>query len=243
VVASVELRAVLAVLVVGLPVLAGCGVTTQDQNERLGLRAKRTVESRQPVRVDEPNPDVRVVRAVALPQGNGGVVVVTIKNSSDRIQNDLPIEVGVGGEVLNSTTKTPYFQARTPVIAPGAEATWVFAAQDGLGSGDAFAEVGEAPKKPLVVAEQIPELEVSHEVLPSKKGPTTVRVQVSNSLNIPQYDLEVYVWAQDGGRIVAAGRGVIEHVGTDETDHVDVVLAGDPGRSEIQVSAPPTLYE
>ena len=74
-----------------------------------------------------------------------------------------------------------------------------------------------------------------------KKGPTTLSVDVENANDFPQYDLEIYAWAEKGGRIVAAGRGVIEHIGSNGSAGVDLELAGNPGDAEIQVDGPSDL--
>ena len=236
----------LAACAIALVAAAGCGQTTQDQNQRLGLRAKRTVESRTPVEVRKPSPDVEVVRASVLRGEKESAVAVTLRNTGDQIVNDLPIVVGVrgseGDEILNSSAETPYFQAHAPVLAPGEQTTWVYVAKDDLGDGDAFARVGE-PSDVLAVAPATPEIGVSHKAKDPKKGPPTVTVELDNANDFPQYDLEVYAWAEKGNRTVAAGRGVVEHISSNGAAELKLTLVGDPGNSEIQVQAPATFFE
>lgn len=247
---SADLRKALpiaAVCALALAAAAGCGQTTQDQNERLGLRAKRTVESRTPIVVKQPNPDVEVVRTAVLRGDKESAVAVTLRNTGAEVVNDLPIVVGVRGsageQVLNSTAETPYFQAHAPLLAPGDETTWVYTSESDPGDGDGFAEVGK-PTEVLAVAPGAPELEVSHKKAgSSKKGPTTLKVEVKNPHDFPQYDLEVYAWAEKGDRIVAAGRGVLEHISSNASAELTLTLVGDADGSEIQVNAPATFFE
>jgi hypothetical protein len=248
-VGSADLRRALplaAACALALAVAAGCGQTTQDQNQRLGLRAKRTVESRTPVVVKQANPDVEVVRTAVLRGDKESAVAVTLRNTGAEVVNDLPIVVGVrgsGGEqVLNSTAETPYFQAHAPLLAPGDETTWVYLSKSDPGDGDGFAKVGK-PAEVLAVAPGAPELEVSHKDKSPKKGPTTLKVEVSNPHDFPQYDLEVYAWAEKGNRIVAAGRGVLEHISSNASADLTLTLVGDADGSEIQVNAPATFFE
>lgn len=236
---SVDARklGVVAACALSLAGLSACGQTTMDQNVRLGLRNDRTVESRKPIRVGEPHPDVEVVDATVLRGDEESAVAVKLRNTGDEIVNDLPILLTVGGEAVNSTTKTSYFQGHAPVIAPGGEATWVFTTKQDLPDGEADAVVGE-PKEVLIRAASVPEIAVSHS---ERRG--TVTVDVENANDFPQYDLDVYAWGEKGGRIVAAGRGSIEHIGSGGEAELTLKLVGDPEGSEIRVAAPATFFE
>jgi hypothetical protein len=243
-VGSVDRRRPLAaaLCVIAAAGLAGCK-TTQQTSDRLGVRAKRVVESRTPIEVKQPNPDVRVVRTTLLHGKKSAAVVVTLKNTGDKNLNDLPLEITEGENALNSNPKVPYFQAHAPVLAAGEEATWVFTTKHDPGAGSVSAKVGRRETPPLTTAETIPDLDLSYKLHEAKKGPATVQVEVANGPDVPQYDLEVYAWAEKGGQVVAAGRGVLEHLGTGSSAELTLTLIGDPAGSKLQVHAPPTLFE
>jgi hypothetical protein len=218
--------------------LSGCA-TTQDANKRASIQADRTLASRNALELKGTDPDVQVVSTTVLNGKDGSAVVAVLRNRGDQPVNDLPIEVGPeGGDPVNARPNVPYFQSHAPAIAPGDQATWVYVSKDPLGSNRAFVRVGAHPTAPLTTAGQVSELDTGGKVDGSR-----VKAEVTNDTGVPQYDLDVYAVARKGGRLVAAGRADLEHLGVTNSAHLTLPVIGDAKRARVQIFAPQTLFQ
>jgi hypothetical protein len=225
-----------ASLLVLAAAVSGCA-TTQDANKRASINADRTLASREPLVLKGTARDVQVVSTSVINGKDGSAVVVVLRGAKP--VNDLPIEVGPeGGEPVNTRPNVPYFQSHAPAIAPGEEATWVYVSKEPLHADRAFARVGAPASPPLATAEHLAELEAGG----SNHG-SSVHAEVTNDIGIPQYDLDVYAVARKGGRIVAAGRANLEHLGVSKTARLTLPLVGEAKGAQIQVFAPQTLFQ
>ncbi len=223
-------------------VVSGCA-TTQDANKRASITADRTLASREPLVLRGREPSVQVVRTSVVSGKDGSAIVVVLRNRGDAPVNDLPIEVGPrGGDPLNAGRNVPYFQSHAPAIAPGQEATWVYVTKERLGAGPIYARLG-APAPFAPRPGSVPELDVRDSAALSHKGSSSVVAEVVNDTGIPQYALEVYAVAREGGRYVAAGRASLTHLGVDQRAELTLRLIGDAEGSRVQIYAPPTLFE
>jgi hypothetical protein len=226
-----------ALVVVGAA-LSGCA-TTQDSNQRASVQADRTLESRKALQLHGTDHNVQVVSTSVLNGKDGSAVVAVLRNRGSDPVNDLPIEVGPeGGQPVNAHPNVPYFQSHAPAIAPGEEATWVYVSKDPLGSGRAFVRVGTPSPHPLTTAGRISELDTG-----GQASGSSVLADVTNDTGVPQYDLDVYAVARKGGRLVAAGRANLEHLGVDQSTHLTLPLIGDPKGAQVQIFAPQTLFQ
>jgi hypothetical protein len=219
--------------------LAGCK-TTQQSNDRLELRADRTLASRVPIDVAKQSPDVRVERTAVVDGAKGGAIVAVLKNVSDHVTSDLPIEAGVGGQPLNSGKTFSYGQTRAPALDPGEETTWVFQSDKRLPPGAPFARVGTAPSPALATTGSLPEIDASPA---SGSTNSTLSVKITNKSDIPQYDLEVYAVAKKGQQYTAAGAAAIEHLGSNGSKTVDVPLAGETKGAQVQLFISPIYFK
>jgi hypothetical protein len=237
--------AALALCLLLAVVAAGCK-TTQQSNDRLEIRAKRTIEARTPIDVTRVNPDVKVVRAVLVRGKGGGAVVVTLVNTGSESATELPLEVGVKGdggeEALNAGKTLGYAENHAPALEPGQETTWVFKTGEPLPAGDtAFAKIGAEPADPLTApGDDLPDLEAVMQGTPTGGS---LSVKITNKSDIPQYDLGVYATAKKGRRFVVAGQATIEHIGSNEDKTVAVPLIGDPKDATVQLFITPTYFE
>ena len=225
-------------------VLAGCE-TTQDKAARLHVRSKRTLASREPLRIQGTDESLRVTKTTLLRSKAGAAIAVSLRNTGDTPVNDLPLAVGVetadGGKVYLNRAQAPYFQGHAPALAPGAATTWVFTSKDSLDDArTAFAKVGRAESPPITEAATVPELPVAKE---GAEGAGAIRVRVDNPTAIPQYDLAVYAWASKAGREVAAGRASIEELDAGQSATATVRLVGDPSGATLHSAAPPTIFQ
>jgi hypothetical protein len=217
------------ILAAGALVLAGC-VTTQQRNERYKLRADRTLESRKPLLVRRPGPDVRVGAVTVLRGARGGAVVVELRNRAARALSDVPISVGVGRTRLNARGGLDFFQTHVAAIGAGARLTWVFTTPRRIPRGRPFAVAGDAARSPA----QLPRIDIS----PARGGAV-----VRNRTKLPQYGLPVYALARRDGRYVGAGRATLAALGTGSTATVRVRMVGARHGAHIQLEALPTIFE
>ncbi len=158
--------------------------------------------------------------------------------------NDLPIEVGRrGGDPLNGGRNVSYFQSHAPAIAPGAEATWVYVTKERIGSGPVFARLGDPARHRPQGGQGARARRERAGAAHSGKAGSSVVAEVANDSGIPQYGLDVYAVARRGGRYVAAGRASLTHLGVDQKAELTLNLIGDAKGSQIQIYAPPTLFE
>jgi hypothetical protein len=219
-------------------VLSGCA-TTQDANKRASIQADRTLASRKALELRGTDRNVQVVSTTVLNGKDGSAVVAVLRNRGDQPVNDLPIEVGPeGGDPVNARPNVPYFQSHAPAIAPGDQATWVYVSKEPLGSNRAFVRVGADPTPPLATADHVSELETG-----GKVDGSSVQAKVTNDSGVPQYDLDVYAVARKGGRLVAAGRANLLHLGVTNSAHLTLPVIGDVKGAQVQIFAPQTLFQ
>lgn len=239
---SADRRLVTAVALVALAAaLAGCA-TTQDEAARLQLDSARIRASQVPTRVRTSGDVVQVTRLAVVPGASGTAFVVQVHNPSERSISDLPISVGVRlahkpARYLNleSPAEFSYFDAHLPAIAPGATLTWVYSTASRLPAhARPFVHVGGVPSVPAPRSARPP-------VVVAKSAATTTSSQLAITLHnlttIPQYQLQVYAYALNGDRFVAAGNLTVPHLGSQAHRTVKLALLGRPLNARLQVEA------
>jgi hypothetical protein len=242
---AASVRPVVAVAALVLVASASGCDSTQSKNARAELTAKRELAARELPSVRRVDPRVRVER-VALVRGRGqtAAIVVELRSRAAQALTDVPIAVGVRGRdgrarVVNAKRHLEWFQTHVPAIPSRGEVTWVFKGARGVAPGDRpFAKVGVARRPALSTASSLPEIAARVE-LAGKKA----RVVVENGSDVPQYDLQVYAFAERGGAYVAAGKASVEHLGTGRRTTVAVPLAGVPRGRELRATAIPTIFD
>lgn len=243
---SVKAMAVVAAFAV--TVLSGCD-STQQKNARAELKAKRELGSRELPATALRNPHVRVER-VALVRGKAGsgAIVVKLRGTASKPLTDVPIAVGIRGNgqsrLVNAKRHLNWFQTHVPAIPAGGTVTWVYKGVRGVKAGDrAFAKVGLPQRPVLSSASSLPQIDAAPVPAGDAKRNAKRRVSVENVSDVPQYELQVYAFAQLGGRYVAAGKTEIEHLGTGQKVTVAVPLTGSARKRPLRVEAIPTMFE
>ncbi len=235
-------RCIAAVLGGGL---AGCA-TTQQQSARARVVARRVLATQRPLHVRETDRQIGVL-GTALVRGHGrSAIVVRLRNSGPAPVSDLPLALSVrvgGGRVvaLNRRAGLPYFQTHAPALAAGATVAWVFTTHARVPHGALVVRVGRPSRaSQTATLRTLPRTDVA--LLPSARGLRSVRATIANRSGVPQYALEVYAVARRGRRIVAAGRALVAHLGSDGRTTVRIPLIGDARGATVRVMAPPTLF-
>lgn len=221
--------------------------TTSEKSARLEAQGKRlAVEGKIDLR--KSNQDLEVTGDYLLTDDYGSAVVLKVRNTSSKGQIDVPIQV----DVKDAKGKSVYRNEEEgledgllnlQIIAPNEETWWVNDQVLATGKPAKFDyEVGVS-EKPYPA--RIPEIEVSSPKI--EVDPTSgvnVTGTVVNKSSIEQDDLLLYAVATKGGRVVAAGRGLVPKLKTDgKKEPYNIFFIGDPKGAQIEVFATPTTFE
>ena len=235
-------------LAVALTAMSGCDTTTtQTKSARIDVQIARKQASFRATKLTGSTAAVKVERATAIRGEKTGAIVLEIRNSGEEAVNDLPIGVGVrsaGKDVfLNLGKRVPYFQSHLPALAPGETTTFVFSSEKPLPAGEPIARVGAAAKPPLTTVGTTPELTVSGAKATKEKDGDAIEARITNSSEIPQYDVEIYASASKGRDPVAAGATKVGEIAPGQHLTVRVPVTGTLEGAELQAFAPPTIFD
>lgn len=230
-------------LFLALLALTGCE-STQAKSARLEAAAQTSKHERGLV-VGEQARDVTVEHTTVLQDANGAATVVELRNRSAGSLVALPVAV----QVLDRGKKSLYAND-----APGLDASLVGVAalagrerlawvndQVTLSSpgGEVLAQVGAGAKPGPA---RLPQMEVSGlRVTGDASGDVAISGEVANRSEVEQRRLVVYVVARRGGKVVAAGRAIVERLAPGARARFSVFPIGAPGGAELSAAAPPTV--
>jgi hypothetical protein len=239
-------------------VLASCS-TTQQEAARLQLNSARIRAAEQPTRVTVPGAAVRVTSVALVAAGGRTAFVVDVRNRSGRGLSDLPVSVGLriraGRRVyLNarSTLEYSYFDAHLPMVPPHGTLTWVYTTDRRLPPhATPFAAVGAEPAPPVPGSSTPPLIRARALVAPD--APTTgghrgggtpeLAIALQNRSGVPQYQLQVYAFAQRAGHYVAAGNRTILYLGGQASTTLRLGLLGSLDHARLRIEALPTILQ
>jgi hypothetical protein len=253
--ASHRRRALVALAAAGS--LTACS-TTQQEAARLQLNSARIRASEVPTRVIVPGHAVRVARVALVTGGGQTAFVVRVHNPAQRPVSDLPISVGVRVGTkppmyLNSQSpqELSYFDAHLPVVAAGGMLTWVYTTDRHLPAhARPFAIVGGEPNPAVPRVDQLPVIRASALTgtpgtagSESSSGASKLAIALHNLSGVPQYQLQVYAFAQTAGRYVAAGGITVAHLGSQGSKTLHLGLLGSLDHARLQIEALPTIFQ
>jgi len=220
--------------------------STQDRSAQLEKEGGADLHSATGVTIDKESTDVKVTSTTLLTDRYGSAVVVELHNSSAKSLVNVPILI----DVLDAKGKSLYKNdipgiepalAAIPYIPAGGDAEWV--------NDQVLASVKPKSVKVKVGAStdsysgEIPEIEVSE---PTIEGDPVSGLEatgtVVNRTGSEQERLLLYAIGRKGGKVVAAGRGAIEHMkATTKELHYDIFFIGNPTGTDLEVTQFPTL--
>lgn len=223
------------------------------------LNSARIRASQLPTRVSVPGRAVRVTRVALVAWRGQTAFVVQVHNPARRPMSDLPISVGVRvgaapATYLNAQSQLAYsyFDAHLPVVAAHGTITWVYTTGRRLPPrGRPFAIVGDQPSPPAATAGQLPVIRASARPGTRSTAPTGratgggsgLVIALHNLSGVPQYQLQVYAFAQTGRRYVAAGRLTVPVLGSEATRTLQLGLLGNLDHARLQIEAIPTIFQ
>lgn len=234
----------------GLAVLAtaclvGCE-STQSRSADLEEEGAAELVSESGLKITKESSDVKVTSATVLSDANGAAVVVGLHNSSGQNLTHVPILI----EVLDAQGKSVYKNdlpgidpnlAAVPYIAAGGDTEWVDDQVLATGKPKSVkVKVGASTES---YSGALPEILVS---APKLEGDPVSGIEatgtVVNETGEEQGQLLLYGIGTKGGKVVAAGRGAIEHLkGGTKPLHYDIFFIGNPTGSDLEVTKFPTL--
>lgn len=245
-----EFDAVRLVLVGALAVLAAAGLSacqsTQSKSAELEAKGGSQLLNEEGLEIKRENPDVKVTSTALLRNAEGNAVVVDLHNDSDKNLTEVPILI----EVIDSKGK-PFYKNDIPGIEPAlaavpyipahGDAEWVNDQVLGVGVPKAVkATVGAGGG---TYSGALPEIEVSQpEINGDPVSGVSATGDVVNKTGTDQRRLLLYVVARKGSRVVAAGRGAIEHLKPElKALKYTIFFIGDPTGAELKLSEFPAL--
>jgi hypothetical protein len=238
------------VALIGTAALAATGLvaceSTQDKSARLSKNAKGLIKEKGSV-VGRENPDIRVEQTAIVQDSNGVAAVVRLRNRGGT-QAQLPVTITVSdakGRKLyrNDIAGLEPALVSVPVMRKGEETYWVN--NQILVAGKAkkvVAKVGTAKEKPHGA---LPQMEITKVHLDRDEDGVFARGIVANKSDVLQKRLTIFCVASKGGKIVAAGRAVIDKLppaaGAKKPTAFTVYFIGDPRGAKLTFAAPPTV--
>jgi hypothetical protein len=239
-------RAALALVALAL---TGCE-TTAEKSAKLEKAAKQQQAqgaahealAKRTLSITRQSTRVKLIASTVLHSSEGDAVVLTLRNTSSTSLRNVPIQIAVSDAHGASlyTNDTPGLAAALvsiPLLRAHGTTVWIDDQIDAAGTpASVSAKIGEG--RPASAA-AIPTLSVEHAHL-AEGG--AVEGEVVNHSTVDQRELVVNALARRSGKLVAAGRAVLQLLaGNGAPTHFQLYLIGDPSGAKLEVSAPPTV--
>ena len=225
--------------------LAACQ-STQSKSAELEKEGATTLYKAKGLQISQVSSTVKVLGTTVLSDQNGGAVVVTVKNESDRDLKDVPIAINVldkkGKSVFkNNLPGLEQALAAVPFIRAGETVDWVN--DQVLATGTPASVKAKVGVTQETVTSPIPKFDISPPKLEvDPVSGTEVTGDVVNNTGKDQRNLLLYAVARKGSEIVAAGRGLIARLKpTTKPVHYDIFFIGDPRGAKVTITPFPTI--
>jgi len=224
--------------------LAACE-SSQDKSKRLEKNGAK-LEQEKGLEVSEENRDVKVSATTTLQDENGTAVVVSMRNGSTQPLAQVPVLVDLAGAngksvYTNATPGLDVSLVRVPLLEPGAEFEWI---------NDQVAAPGKPGRLTVKIGAADPP---AARLKPMEIKDTSLRTdpvdgvqaigQVVNPNPVEQKRLIIFVVGRKGGKIVAAGRSIIERLRPNKPTRFFTFFIGNPTGAKLSYAAPPTTLK
>jgi hypothetical protein len=236
----------IGVLLVASGLFAGCE-TTQEKSAKLEVSGAGLAQT-DTVKLTASNREIEVVDKTVLTDQYGTAVIVRLRNTGTQPQVDVPIQVDIkdpkGKSVFkNDTEGLEDGLLNIQVIEPGKETWWVHDQVFPMGKAAGFdVTIGKSEVPPPA---SIPKLTATKpEINEDPVSGIEVQGEITNESEVEQTDLLIYAVATKGGKVVAAGRGLIPKLKTGpKGEPYNIFFIGDPIGADIEVFATPNTFE
>jgi hypothetical protein len=232
------------VLLVAALAVTGCE-SSQSTSKRLAKEGKTALTEQAGLKVGAENPDIKVTQTAVLKDANGIAAVVALKNTSKRSLTQLPVGITIkdakGAKIYaNDVPGLDASLTSMALVRSGGEAFWVD--NQILGNGaprKVDVKVGRA-KGPVPRA--IPQIALTKVHFDKDVSGPFVAGIITNHSKVLQRRLTVFCVARRGGKIVAAGRAVVEKLPpapTPKPIRFTIYFIGNPTGAKLSFSVPP----
>jgi hypothetical protein len=225
--------------------LAGCQ-STQSHSAELEKEGAKTLLASSGLQIKKESTDVKVTSTTLLTDANGSAVAVGLHNDSSQSLINVPILINV----LDAKGKSVYSNdipgiepalATVPYIPAGGEVEWIN--DQVLATGKPKSVKVKVGASTDTYSGPLPDIEVT---APTLEGDPVSGLEatgkVVNRTGEEQKRLLLYVVARSGGKVVAAGRGAIEHMkASTKPLHYDVFFIGNPAGAKLELTQFPAL--
>jgi hypothetical protein len=225
-------------------VATGCE-STQEKSAKIGAELG-PVAKEHGLSVKKRSKDVKVVSTTLLTSPEANAVVVSLHNDSGKDLVNVPIAIDVRDAKGRSLYKNdiPGIEtalAAVPFVAAGKDVDWV---------NDQILATGKPASVKVTVGEggvpyrgEQPKISVSEPKLEGDRySGELAGGNVVNETGEDQDRLLLYAVARKGGKVVAAGRGAIEHIKAEPKPlPYNIYFVGDPAGADVTVTFYPTL--
>jgi hypothetical protein len=234
---SVAMVASLAALAV-----AGCQ-STQDRSAEIKHEGLRKLKRQHGLVVTRQNPNVKILSTATLHDANGSAVVVQMRNLTPQALSKPQISVEI-----DDPAGRPVYRNDAPgledslvgasLLPARGELWWVNDQVQPSGTlARVKALVGDAKPTPGPT----PRIDLRGlRLYDDPVSGVAVKGQAFNRSKVEQPRLVIYAVARKGGKVVAAGRGIIERLRTGKPSRFTAFFIGDPRGAQVLLSAPPT---
>jgi hypothetical protein len=223
--------------------IAGCS-STQEQSAVLERRAKRQAPAEQGLAISRQSTDVKVLATTVVHSSEAAAAVVTLRNESSHALRSVPIAITVtdaAGRKLFENDAGGLEAALVSVASLPAHATitWV---DDQLPTNGRPASVSARVGASATVG-AAPSLSISGvRVSEDPANGVIASGTVTNRSAVSQRELVLFGVARRGGRVVAAGRGVLAQLASGASAPFQVSLVGDARGARVEIAAPATTF-
>ncbi len=234
--------------------VAGCGVltvtaaaceSTEQESAKLAGEDHQTVPSEAKLNLGAVNHSVRVSDVTLLSSSGRTAVAVRLTGTSTAAQVNVPLRVsvtGAGGTALYTNDAgglEPALQ-RVALLAPG-RAEWWVDDQVLITKPASAAHVSVGTGTPARSG-PIPALSTSGVELGQQDGLSVISGELVNHSSRTQNDVPVFAVAVRAGKVVAAGRAIVETLpgGSTTPARFQIFLVGNPAGASVELTAIPT---
>lgn len=239
------IRGAIPVLLVALALaVTGCQTTQELSAHR--AKGARKLAQQKGLRIAKANPDVEVGATDVVQDANGVAAVVELRNTGGA-QARLPVAITVtdkGGRRVyaNDAAGLEPSLVSLPYLRRGQRAFWVNNQIPATGAADKVKAVigagaGAAPAK-------VPRFSITRVSLDRDSSGALLKGYIANRSAVAQKRLVISCVARRGGRVVAAGRAIIDRLGPKgggKPQLFRIFFIGNPKGAKLSLFAPPTV--
>jgi hypothetical protein len=233
-------------------VLAATGLSacesTQDKAAKVRAEGDKFLQDRHGLKITTINKDVKVLGKTILHDANGTAVVVELENHGKADEAQVPIAIqladAAGKKVFaNDAPGLEPTLVSIPLLPRGKDSFWVHNQILSAGTPKTLAvKVGVPPK--VDVPAKPPHITLSNIKMDKDSDGAFVTGQVHNRSDVLQKRVTIFCVARKGGKIVAAGRAVVDKLppGTPKKPiRFSVYFIGNPAGATLDFTVPPVV--